>query len=243
MAMNGKADNAKPLRCNYFRIRSSSKIVFLACALGILLLLNACATYVPLPPERIPDLAYLDTGQNAYLWTSGLSADIYFFNKDDYATITQINDVFIPAKYIPQASGGQGNSSTLLEIPAGKHIVEIVFKEYSIARSYIADLIFMYLEQSRQTLTFIAEPNRTYTPFVTDQCSRDWFWIEDWGPYVAGQETIHSFMDDNIFFRRIQSDYTKPVVAGEAPNKNECKENSNVNKENSNVNKGQQSPP
>jgi len=242
--MNQKADNAKPLRCNYFCIRSSSKIVFLACALGIILLLNACATYVPPPPLRIPDLAYLDTGtgQNAYLWTSGLSGKINFGNSHDYATITQINDVNIPARYIPKAVG-RPSRSKLLEIPAGKHIVEILYKEVDRTLSFLS-LTTLAIEQSRQTLTFIAEPNRTYSPFVTDQCSRDWFWIEDWGPYVAGQKAIHSFIDfidGNI--RWIGSDYTKPVVAGEAPNKNECKKNSNVNKENSNVNKGQQSPP
>jgi len=127
--MNQKADNAKPLRCNYFRIRSSGKIAFLAFALGILSLLNACATYVPPPWPRIPDLAYLDTGQNAYLWTTGLSGKINFGNQQDYATITQINDVNIPAKYIPKAVY-QPDRSYLLEIPAGKHIVEILYKEH-----------------------------------------------------------------------------------------------------------------
>ncbi len=205
MVMNGEADNAKQLRCNYFRIRSGDKIVFLTFALGIISLLNACATTPNVTPVRIPDLAYLDTSQNAYLWTSGERSG--FGNSPDYATITRIDDVNIPAEYLSWA-GIEPVFTWLLKIPAGKHVIEILYKETLIVESIV-------FEKSRQTLTFIAEPNRTYSPFAADQCSRNYFWIEDWGPYVARSETQR-------FTFEIMSDLTKLVVAGEAPNNNSC---------------------
>ena len=70
-------------------------------------------------------------------------------------------------------------------------------------------------KKTRQTLTFMAEPNQTYHPFAADECSKDYFWIEDWGPYVAGSKAQHlGFVH--------KSDLTKPVVAGEIQNKDSC---------------------
>jgi len=76
-------------------------------------------------------------------------------------------------------------------------------------------IAFFTFEKSRQKLTFTAEPNQTYHPFVTDECSKDYFWIEDWGPYVAGTETAQS---TNLH----ETDMIKPVVAGERPKDVSC---------------------
>ena len=100
----------------------------------------------------------------------------------------------------------------MLEIPVGKHVIEILYKEYSLV-CWFDCLAF---EKSLQTLMFITEPNPTYSPFVSDECSRTDFWIEDWGLFVASSETKRGLYDN-------ESDLTKPVVAGEAPNKNSCK--------------------
>jgi len=43
----------------------------------------------------------------------------------------------------------------------------------------------------------------------------EYFWIEDWGPYVAGIETAQSISLH-------ETDMTKPVVAGEAPKMVSC---------------------
>ena len=68
-------------------------------------------------------------------------------------------------------------------------------------------------KKTRQTLTFMAEPNQTYHTFAADDCSKSYFWIENWGPYVAGTETAQSTWNLH------DTDMTKPVVAGERPKK------------------------
>lgn len=218
--MNGQADIYRQLHY---------KIVFLTFILGIISLLNACVTH-PVTPVRIPDLAYPDTGQNAYLWTVG-TRSLGFMDQRDYAYITRINDVNIPDEYLPSAYV-EPSLTWILEIPAGKHTIEIVYKEVlGISCGVFGCLAY---EQSRQTLTFNADPNRTYSPFAADlvvpkdrdehlegfrferrkrECDQHYFWIEDWGSYVTGSET-RRLPSDNT------TDLTKPVVAGEAPNQN-----------------------
>jgi hypothetical protein len=149
-------------------------------------------------------------GQNAYLWTSGYSL-LSTSNLRDYATITQIDDVKIPNVYLPR-SGDPPGSSSLLEIPAGQHVIEILYKEDILLCHYGGCFA---VEKTQQTLTFTAEPNRTYAPFVADKCSKQYFWIENLGPYVVGSETQRVISD-------IKTELTKPVVAGEAPNKDSC---------------------
>jgi len=207
--MNGQSNNAKQLWCNYFFIRLGDKAVFLAFALGIISLLNACVS-IPNPnepPVRLSDLTYQDTDQNAYLWTSGTN-EWKRFDLADFATVIRIDDVNVPNEYLPEA-GMPPLYSWLLEIPAGKHVIEILYKE--------EDLItFFTYEKSRQTLTFMAEPNQTYHPFAGDECSMEYFWIEDWGPYVAGTETAQDTWNLH------KTDMIKPVVAGEAPKDVSC---------------------
>jgi len=83
-------------------------------------------------------------------------------------------------------------------------------------------LVLLFFEKSRQTLTFMAEPNQTYHPFAADDCSKSYFWIEDWGPYVAGTETAHSIYGSSPAQSLHYTDMTKPVVAGEAPKEVSC---------------------
>jgi len=88
--MNGDSNNINQLWCNSFFIRLGDKAVFLAFALGIISLLNACVS-IPNPnepPVRLSDFTYQDTGQNAYLWTSGsrvygiMNPDAFFDRND-----------------------------------------------------------------------------------------------------------------------------------------------------------------
>ena len=219
--MNGQADIYRQLRY---------KMVFLTFILGVISLLNACVT-TPVAPVRIPDLAYPDTGQNAYLWTVG-TRSLGFMDQRDYAYIARINDVNIPDEYVPDEWGVEPYYTWLLEIPAGKHTIEIVYKE---RLTFFCGMFGCpAYEQSRQTLTFNADPNRTYSPFAADllipkdrdehlegfrferskrECDQHYFWIEDWGSYVTGSET-RRYTEDHT------TDLTKPVVAGEVPNQN-----------------------
>ena len=186
-------------------------IVFLSLVLCTLSLLNACATQSTIP-SRIPNLTYPETSQNAYLWTAGMRHSAP--ELADYATFTKIDGVDVPVKYLPDAGFPPG-PSFLLEIPTGKHNVEILYKEDVLVPVPcfwpIAGCEFA-IEKSRQTLTFIAEANHIYTPFADDECNRTWYWIEDWGSYVEKSETLR------VMFNT-RSDLTKPLVAGEAPKK------------------------
>ena len=222
--MNGQSNNAKQFRCNSFFIRLGDKAVFLALALGIISLLSACVS-IPNPnepPVRLSDLSYQDTNQNAYLWISGYRSE----GMTDYATVIRIDDVNVPDEYLPGA-GEPPYYSWLLEIPAGKHVIEILYKENDLISGVLLGAISYGLggaltfEKSRQTLTFIAEPNQTYHPFVADGCSQEeYFWIEYWGPYVAGTETAQRVFTG--IFQKTDMRKPKPVVAGERPNQKPC---------------------
>ena len=189
------------------------KLIFLSLILGALSLLNACATDTT-TPYRMPNITYPETSQNAYLWTSG--ERISHPELWDYATFTKIDGVDVPRTYLP-GPGTPPALSYLLEIPSGKHTVEILYKEDILIPTCF--LLFLCpkfaVEKSRQSLMFIAETNHVYTPFADDECDRTWYWIEDWGSYVEKTKIFVVTPD-------IRSDLTKPVVAGEAPKKDSC---------------------
>ena len=186
--MNGDSNNTKQFRCNSFFIRLGDKAVFLALALGIISLLSACIS-IPNPnepPVRLSGLSYQDTNDTAYIWTSGTTVDESFFGEVDgsigvdyyYATITKIDDINVPDEYLPRV-GKLPYWTWLLEIPVGKHTVEILHKEYHLLGAH---------EKSRQTLTFMARPGQEYHPFTSVSCSKvfscgackykEYFWIE-----------------------------------------------------------------
>ena len=178
--------------------------------ISLLVFLNGCATNMNVTPYRIPEISYLEIDQNAYLWTSGIRRGL--FNLFDYAIITALDDLKIPKVHLP-LPGSDLTPNNLLEIPPGRHTVEILYREGTLICSWAGCLAF---NKSRRTLTFIAESNRTYAPFVSDSCSRTWYWIEDWGSYEEGSVTSNFIIEN-------ESDLTNPVVAGEAPAGSACK--------------------
>jgi hypothetical protein len=145
----------------------------------------------------------------SYLWTSGLDHYGIDFDLYDYAIIVKIDGFNIPLDYLP-SEGSAPIGLYLFEIPAGKHVIEIIYKEMTYHHFPFTQSA---KKRSQKSLTLFTEPNRTYAPFADDQCSQAWFWVEDRGPYVAG----------SAGFRLIISDRTKPVVAGERPDKDSCK--------------------
>jgi hypothetical protein len=185
--------------------------------LGIGSLLSACATQ-PVTPFRIPNEVYSDSSQIAYLWTTGSRHqqshmwDLPYLT--DYATVTRIDGLNVPDDYTFETLM-EPYATYLLAIPVGKHDVEILYKENTILCSQIFPVFFGCISalKSRRSLTFVAKPNKTYSPFAEALCSQDWFWIEDWGPYVPNSPTLRLVID---------SDLSKPLVAGEAPSKTSC---------------------
>jgi hypothetical protein len=96
-------------------------------------------------------------------------------------------------------------TGTRIEVPAGTHMVEILYSEESAALIVLAGS--GYVAVSRRTLEVVLEPNRLYRPHAADDCDREWFWIEDLGDF-----------DPTTFRRHLtDSDRTKPVVAGYTP--------------------------
>ncbi len=211
--MNGRAARTGEFCRDWCCIKSAVRRGSLVLGLGIISLLSACASTPSVTPVRVPDLTNRETGQRSYLWTSGLRP-MTFTNMEDYATITQIDGIDI-ADYLPRPDSAPV-WTWLLDIPAGRHVVEVLYEE----DHWFCGYMTCYFDQSRQTLTFTAAPNQAYVPFADDYCSRDWFWIENWGPYVAGSETRRTM---RLYHdRNRESHSAKPVVAGEMPSKNSC---------------------
>ena len=181
--------------CRIIFARLSS--FFIVLGLAAVALLTACATS-NIKPLHVPNLAYLDTGENAYIWNHG---SIYGFGLigglTDHASITRIDGFELPLEYI--------NRIRLLEIPAGERMIEITYSEERLCGVYCA-----YAEKARETFTFTAMPDRIYAPFARDKCSREWIWIEDLGPYLP---------DSN---KQLPKSSMKKVVAGSAPDEHSC---------------------
>ena len=176
--------------------------------------LSSCAT-TPTTPIRLPGLVLPDGGRIAYLWTSGVFYE-GFGNLHDFATVTRIGGVKTPDRFVPWI-GNPPFVSWLVEIPAGRLEIEIIYEEQTVI-CYQSCLV---MEQTRYDLVLSAEPGHMYAPFVSDKCSRDWFWVEDLGEFIAGSTTQRRT-------RYIWSDLSRQVVAGQAPQKSSCEQSQKV---------------
>lgn len=184
-----------------------SKRLVIAATIWFAVLLGGCAaTPDPVTPLRLPKVKYGDAHDSSYFWTIGVSPR-RSFELVDYAVIDRINDVEIP--YFP--SGTAPTFNRLVEFPASEISLEILYIEQTFLCSWGGCL---FIQKSRKTLTFTAKPYRIYIPFVDDWCSREYFWIEDWGSYSLGSEV-------QIFGAK-RSDLTHPIVVGGRPPEGAC---------------------
>lgn len=175
---------------------------FVVLGLPAVVLLTACTTS-NIKPMHVPNLTYLDSGESACIWNYGTIAGFGMIGGlTDHASITRIDGFELPHEYIKQIS--------LLEIPAGERVIEIVYSEERLCGVYCA-----YAEKARETLTFTAMPNRIYIPFASDKCSREWIWIEDLGPCLPDSNKQHPI-------RVTVKPSMQHVVAGVAPDENSC---------------------
>lgn len=192
------------------RMTLQSKFVFVVAAFCIASLLGACAAPGPPTPFRLPEIQYGETSESMYLWTRGISSYKHIFDQTDHATITRINGTVLPFNIVNKPWTGP-EMSMLVEIPVGELVVEIVYHERS-HKFFPFDSTSI---KSRKVVAFTGEPNRIYVPFANDWCSRDNFWIEDWGTYELDSKV------EELSFNMV-SNLTQPVVAGEAPPKGAC---------------------
>jgi hypothetical protein len=143
--------------------------------------LTACATPPTVPSRPLPAASYVDAAPLAYLWSAGKVRQP-LFSMQDYAVVTRIDGIEVPDSFVPSA-GMEPLFAWGMEIPAGRHVVELLNKETVFCGPSYLGPACTVTEKSRHTLEFIAEPGRSYTPFVDEKCSRKWFWVGDSGPY------------------------------------------------------------
>ncbi len=188
------------------------RFLFVVAAFCIASLLGACVTSgPPTTPFRLPEIQYGETSESTYFWTKGRSPFKHIFDRTDHATITRINGTVLPFNIVIEFLSPALEMSRLVEIPVGELVVEIVYHE--------RNFNFFSLDStsivSRRVLVFTGESNRIYVPFANDWCSRDNFWIEDWGTYESDSKV------EEMSFNMV-SNLTQPVVAGEAPRRGAC---------------------
>jgi len=186
-----------------------SRFFFVVAAFCIASLLGACVT-PPTTPFRLPEIQYGETSESMYLWTRGRSPLKHIFDLTDHATITRINGTVLPFNIVID-EWTPPDMSMLVEFPAGELVVEIVYHELI----FNPFLLYSTNIKSRRVVAFTGKPNRIYVPFANDWCSRDNFWIEDWGTYELDSKVEKSSFN-------IVSNLTQPVVAGEAPRRGAC---------------------
>ena len=203
-------------RKKQIRMTLQSRFLFVVAVFCIATLLGACVT-PPTMPFRLPEIQYGDTSESMYLWTQG-SGPWDFWNLQDFATITRINGTIIPSKIVPDP--GDTCISKLIELPAGVLVVEILYSE-TIFIPYWGSLCDT-TDKSLRVIAFTGEPNRIYAPFASDRCSREYFWIEDWGDYESDLPVVTRSDKYSMRTTVINNNLTQPVVADEAPRKGAC---------------------
>lgn len=138
-----------------------------------------CAT-ISQPPQPFAAEQIHDSGGVAYLWTAG-RADQPAMSLLDYAVVIGIDNRALPPEYRP-AAGLQPHVAWRIEIPVGRHVVQVLDKETTLA--FIPfDLTgtLLVMEHETRVVEFTAEAGRTYVPLAADKCGRKWIWIADAG--------------------------------------------------------------
>lgn len=175
------------------------------------LLLGACASG-PTTPFKLTETLGTDSDPPAYLWTSGWSRLTPAY---DYATVASVDGIDTPEEFLPSSEKAPV-ARGLLEISAGTHEIEMLFKEHAnIKDAFCLGTCAFADEKLRKSIEFAAQPHRIYVPFVSDLYGCDWFWVEDWGEYEPGMETLRS--------GGLKTKLNRPVVGGRSPSEGECK--------------------
>ena len=139
------------------------------------MILSGCAI-VSQPPRPFTVEALKESSGVAYLWSAG-QVKQPVFSMQNFAIVTRIDDKPIPSEYRPDA-GMQPLVAWRIDIPAGKHVVEILNKECLF--SPLSGIGGCHaVERSLHLVEFTAAQDRAYTPIVDERCGRKWFWIAD----------------------------------------------------------------
>lgn len=183
-------------------------------ATTVWLFVGGCAI-VSQPPKPFADDSFRESDRVAYLWHAG-KVKQPAFSMQDFAVVTQIDNAVIPSAYRP-AAGMEPLVAWRIEIPAGKHLVEILNKETALCGPSYFGSACTVVEKSSHWVEFSAEPGRAYVPIVDQKCGRKWFWIVDSGPQppAGGEKASPVPFSDRV-----------PAVGGETPPDGPCQSSS-----------------
>ncbi|MDX1556369.1 MAG: hypothetical protein R3212_10110, partial [Xanthomonadales bacterium] len=121
----------------------------------------------------------------------------------------------ISAEYLPRP-GRVPIQRVLLEIPAGEHELVILYQEHgNLKDAFCFGTCAFATERLQDTVMFTAEPDRIHVPFASDKGGCNWLWVEDWGDYLPGMETVD--------YGELSTKLNKPVVGGSSPGDGDCK--------------------
>jgi hypothetical protein len=176
-------------------------------ALAVASTMCGCATLPP-PPRPFPDEQIHDSGGVAYLWTAG-RVDQPAMSLLDYAVVISIDGRALPSEYRP-AAGTQPFVAWRVEVPVGRHAVEVLDKEETLVCSVLGGCLVM--DDQTRVIEFVAEAGRAYVPLADDKCFRKWIWIADAGPVAAE--------DSNT--RQLAVSTGLANVGGESPPEDSC---------------------
>jgi len=191
------ADAARTRRCH-----SSPRLLLFAVAST----LCGCTT-LSQPPQPFAVEQIHDSGGAAYLWTAGKATQAYF-SMMDYAVVIGIDNQALPPKYRP-AAGVEPFVAWRIEVPVGRHVVQILDKQQTLVCGYLGCLV---MEHETRLVEFTAEADRAYVPLAADKCGHKWIWIADAG--AGSPEGPNS--------RRLAFSSGLKTVGGESPPENPC---------------------
>ena len=163
------------------------------------------------PPQPFAVEQIHDSGGATYLWTAG-KAEQSGMRLLDYAVVIGIDNQALPPEYRP-AAGLQPIVGWRMEIPVGRHVVQVLDKETTlvfIPFDFTGTLLVM--EHETRLVEFTAEAGRTYVPLAADKCGHKWIWIADAG---AGSP-------EGPNHRMLGFSTGLTTVGGESPRENSC---------------------
>lgn len=163
------------------------------------------------PPQVFDAARIQESGAAAYLWTAGMAKQPNL-SLTDYAVVIRIDDQVLPPEYRP-AAGDQPYVAWRAEVPVGRHLVEILDKELTLACvGWYLLVSCLVTEEGTRVVEFTARSGRAYIPMASDKCGRKWIWIVDAGP--SGPDDPQKMT--------LALSAGLPTVGGESPPEGSC---------------------
>ena len=176
-------------------------------ALALVLLLGACASPEPVnlygPQSARPEQAAVLFSFNLYRKQ--------IFERANTVYVTKVDGTKIDAR--------QSGVNSPLELPPGRHVVEIRYERDSLMCGYFGCVPFT---QTTESVVFDAQAGHSYIPFASKHCDKNRIWIEDRG--VSAEDDLKFWSAHHgkkgiaaVTVKAYGSSDPSRVVAGVAP--------------------------